>query len=75
MVESRGNAYDNAMCETFFATLECELLARRRFATKARAKIAVFHFIESWYNPYRGHSGIRHLSPINYEQKRMQLAA
>jgi hypothetical protein len=48
---SIGDAYDNAMCESFFATLECELLDRRRFRTKAEARIAVFQFIEGWYNP------------------------
>lgn len=74
-VGSTGDAYDNAMCESFFATLECELLARRRFPTKAEARMAIFHFIEGWYNPHRRHSGIGHLSPINYERKMMQLAA
>jgi putative transposase len=47
---SVGDAYDNAMCESFFATLECELLDRRRFATKAEACMAIFEFIEGWYN-------------------------
>jgi putative transposase len=55
---SVGDCYDNAMCESFFATLECELLARRRFATQAEARMAVFTFIESWYNPHRRHSGL-----------------
>jgi putative transposase len=48
---SVGDAYDNAMCESFFATLECELLDRRKFRTKAEARMAVFQFIEGWYNP------------------------
>lgn len=43
---SVGDAYDNAMCESFFATLECELLERRRFASQAEAKMACFSFIE-----------------------------
>jgi putative transposase len=43
---SVGDAYDNAMCESFFATLECELLDRRKFRTKAEARMAVFAFIE-----------------------------
>jgi putative transposase len=47
---SVGDAYDNAMCESFFATLECELLARRRFASQAEARIAIFSFVEGWYN-------------------------
>jgi putative transposase len=55
------------MCESFFATLECELLARCRFTTQAEAKMAVFSFIEGWYNPVRRHSGIGYLSPIAYE--------
>jgi hypothetical protein len=49
---------DNAMYESFFATLECELLARRRFASQAEARMAVFSYIEGWYNPARRHSGI-----------------
>jgi putative transposase len=64
---SVGDAYDNAMCESFFATLECELLARCRFTSQAEAKMAVFSFIEGWYNPARRHSGIGYLSPIAYE--------
>ena len=66
---SVGDAYDNAMCESFFATLECELLARRRFASPADARMAVFSFIEGWYNPARRHSSIGYLSPIAYEEK------
>ena len=46
------------MCESFFATLECELLARRRFASQAEARMAVFRFIEGWYNPHRPHSAL-----------------
>jgi putative transposase len=53
---SVGDAYDNAMCESFFATLECELLDRRRFKTQAEARIAVFEFVEGFYNPRRRHS-------------------
>jgi putative transposase len=52
---SVGDAYDNALCESFFATLECELLDRRRFATQVEARLAVFDFIEGWYNPHRRH--------------------
>src|SRR5260370_30968531 len=60
---SVGDAYDNAMCESFFATLECELLARRRFGSHAEARMAVFRFLEGWYNPARPHSGLGYLSP------------
>jgi putative transposase len=66
---SVGDAYDNAMCESFFATLECELLDRRRFKTQAEARTAVFEFIEGFYNPRRRHSSIGHLSPIDYERR------
>jgi putative transposase len=66
---SVGDAYDNALCESFFATLECELLDRRRFPTQAEARMAVFDFIEGWYSPHRRHSGLDYLSPISYEQR------
>ena len=68
---SVGDCYDNALCESFFATLECELLDRRRFRTQAEARMAVFEFIEAWYNPRRRHSSIGYLSPINYERSRI----
>lgn len=64
---SVGDAYDNAMCESFFATLECELLDRRRFKNQVEARMAVFDFIEGWYNPHRRHSSLDYLSPTNYE--------
>jgi putative transposase len=65
---SVGDCFDNAMCESFFATLECELLDRRRFHTQADARMAVFEFIEGWYNPHRRHSALDYLSPVNYER-------
>jgi putative transposase len=65
---SVGDAYDNAMCESFFATLECELFDRQRFPTQAEARLAVFDFIEGWYNPRRRHSALDYLSPIVFEQ-------
>jgi len=64
---SIGDAYDNAMAESFFATLECELLDRRRFKTQAEARMAVFEFIEGFYNPRRRHSSLGYLSPIKFE--------
>jgi putative transposase len=64
---SVGDAYDNAMCESFFATLECELLERRRFASQVEAKMACFSFIEGWYNPVRLHSALGYRSPMAYE--------
>jgi putative transposase len=50
------------MAEAFLATLECELLDRRRFSSEAEARIAVFHFIEGFYNPTRRHSALGYLS-------------
>ena len=70
---SVGDAYDNAMCESFFATLECELLARCRFKTQAEARNATFAFIEGFYNPRRRHSSIGYLSPIDYERRHQVL--
>ena len=61
----------NAMCESFLATLECELLDWRRFRSHAEARMAAFTFIEGWYNPNRRHSGLGYLSPINYETRSM----
>ena len=66
---SVGDAHDNAMCESFFATLECELLDRRRFASQAQARMAVFTFIEGFYNPVRLHSALGYRSPVRYEQE------
>ena len=65
---SVGDCYDNAMCESFFATLECELLDRYTFRTIAEARRSVFEFIEGWYNPHRRHSSIGYLSPLDYER-------
>jgi putative transposase len=64
-----GDAYDNAMAESFFASLECELLDRRSFKTKTEARLAVFTWIEGWYNPRRRHSALGYLSPMNFEEK------
>jgi len=65
---SVGDAYDNAMCESFFATLECELLDRHRFKDPCQAEKAIFEFIEGWYNPHRRHSALEYSSPINFER-------
>lgn len=70
---SVGDAYDNAMCESFFATLECELLDRNRFRSHSEARMAVFHFIEGFYNPSRRHSVLGYPSPIEYERKHHEL--
>jgi len=65
---SVGDAYDNAMAESFFASLECELIDRRSFRTKTEARMAVFTYIEGWYNPRRRHSALGRTSPINFER-------
>jgi putative transposase len=65
---SAGDCYDNAMAESFFATLECELIDRRSFRTQAQARMAIFQFIEGWYNPRRRHSALGYLSPNDYER-------
>jgi putative transposase len=69
---SVGDAYDNAMAESFFATLECELIDRNRFKTQAEARLAVFAFIEGFYNPRRRHSALGYLSPVAYERHHSQ---
>lgn len=66
---SVGDAYDNALCESFFASLECELLDRRRFRTQAEARLAVFEYLEGWYNPHRRHSALGYLSPVDFERR------
>jgi len=67
---SVGDCYDNALCESFFATLECELIDRFTFRTKRDARLAVFRWIEAWYNPRRRHSSIGRLSPVNFERRK-----
>ena len=72
---SVGDCYDNAMAESFFATLECELLDRQRFADPDKARRAVFEFIEGWYNPQRRHSALGYLSPVDFERRYHQTLA
>ena len=66
---SAGDCFDNAMAESFFATLECELLQRRSFKTQAEARMAIFAFLESWYNTRRLHSALGYLSPNEFERR------
>ena len=72
---STGDAYDNAMAESFFATLEREVLNRRRFQSQAEARMAIFQWLEGWYNPHRRHSALGYRSPINYERRQLQQSA
>ncbi len=65
---SVGDAYDNAMAESFFATLKCELIHRCYFSTYAAAEAAIFAYIEGWHNTRRRHSALGYQAPINYEK-------
>ena len=77
---SVGDCFDNALCESFFATLECEFLDRRCFPTHAVARReifdydfrllrpTIFDYIESWYNRHRRHSALNCESPMNFER-------
>ena len=67
---SVGDAYDSAMAESFFSTLEAELLSRRRFMSQAEARMACFSYLEGWYNPIRLHSSLGYRSPMAYEADR-----
>jgi putative transposase len=66
---SVGDCYDNALCESFFATLECELLDRITLRTPHEARAAVFNFIEGWYNSRRRHSALDYEAPMVFERK------
>lgn len=66
---SVGDAYDNAMAESFFASFECEVLDRHHFRTRAEAQTATFSWIEGWYNPHRRHSSLGYLSPREFERR------
>jgi putative transposase len=72
---SVGDAYDNAMCESFFASLECELLDRHHFRSHTEARMSPFQYIEGWYNTRRRHSALDYQSPVNYERKHHRAAA
>ena len=68
-------AYDNAMAESFFATLETELIGRSEWATTSEAKAAVFDYIEVFYNRIRRHSSLGNLSPERFEERYRSTAA
>jgi putative transposase len=72
---SVGDCYDNAITESFFATLECELLARQHFPSLAAARLAVFDFIEGFYNTHRRHSALGYQSPAAFEREAAACAA
>ena len=64
-----GDCYDNAMAESFFATLEMELIDRHRFKNKTEARMAIFHYIEGFYNIQRRHTSIGTISPLTFENQ------
>ena len=63
----KGNCYDNAFIESFWSSLKYELVYHHRFATLAEARIALFDYIETFYNRTRLHSSLDYLSPIHFE--------
>jgi putative transposase len=66
---SVGDCYDNAMCESFFATLECELIERESFSDRLEGRLAIFDYVEGFYNLRRLHSAIGYQSPVQYERE------
>ena len=66
---SVGDCFDNAMCESFFATIECELIEGESFTDRSEARRAVFDFVDGFYNPRRLHSALDYQSPVNCEQE------
>lgn len=66
---SVGDCYDNAMMESFFSSLEAEVLDRNRFTTREQARRQIFRWLAGWYNVRRRHSGVRYLSPQEFERR------
>lgn len=64
----KGNCWDNAVAESFFKTMKTEMVYHRKFKSKAEAKLAIFEYIEVWYNRKRRHSALGYLSPCQYEE-------
>ena len=71
---SVGDCYDNAVCETFHASIKKEKIYRQSWPTRAAARAAIFEYIEGWYNPRRRHSTLAYLSPIEFERHHAELA-
>jgi putative transposase len=70
---SVGDCYDNAVCETFHATIKKEKIYRQAWPTRAAARAAIFEYIEGWYNPRRRHSTLGYLSPAAFERHHAEL--
>ncbi|MFD3003815.1 IS3 family transposase [Pontibacter toksunensis] len=64
----KGNCWDNAVAESFFKTMKTEMVYHYKFATRQEARLAVFEYIESFYNRKRRHSALRYLTPCQYEE-------
>jgi putative transposase len=73
-MSGKGDCYDNAVAESFFATLEFELLQKNDWRTREEARLAIFRYIETWYNRKRRHSTLGYISPAAYEEQ-LQAAA
>ena len=65
----KGDCYDNAVAESFFATLEWELIEQADWHTRAEARQALFEYIEVWYNRQRRHSSLGYVSPVEFERR------
>ena len=73
-MSGKGDCYDNAVAESFFATLEFELIMRSDWHTREEARRAIFRYIETWYNPKRRHSTLGYVSPVEYEAQQLMAA-
>src|SRR5215218_7354240 len=71
----RGDAYDNAACESVISTIKNELIKRRSWTSRDQARLAVFSYIETFYNPRRRHSALGYHSPIEYENMTQETSA
>jgi len=73
-MSGKGDCYDNAVAESFFATLEFELIMKHDWHSREEARRSIFRYIETWYNRKRRHSSLGYVSPVVYEQQ-LQVAA
>jgi putative transposase len=72
---SVGDCFDNAVTESFFATLACELRSRQPLATRAAARLAIFEYVQTYDNPRRQHSALGYHSPLEHERRYHQQQA
>ena len=73
-MSARGDCYDNAVAESFFSTLEFELLMQQDWHTREEARRAIFRYIELWYNRRRRHSTLGYVSPAEHEAQLLEAA-